>query len=693
MVENLTPEQVLDLPSESSVDPVKKRRPTKREEAKKLSFLWDLFRTAVRDRSKFDKDWNDYYKRYRHDHWKNMAGWKATPVFNKIFSNIESITPLITDHRVEPLLLPRTEKDAPLQDTMQNVMDYILESNRMEDVAQNVVRGAEIYGSWFFKVMWDQDLQDGRGDVVITDVSCRQVFPAPGYRTIEECPWFMVARVIDEAELRREFGDEVDIDSIEEGVEVKKPDEFQNLAGASRMSPDQTGSNNQSFTGTTTSGLSGIDEVAGSDSMNRPRGLDIGIPVKKYTHLEIWINDDTADEQGDPLFPEGRVIDVVNNRIVRDQENQLGFIPYVKYDAYSIPEQFFGQGTAEVVWPLQQTLNKILGQMIDHTNLSVNPPIKRTWNAIPEHMEGKLFSYPGAIIPVEDPQGLEYMQVPRVDSNTFALIQQVEQMMDTVTGIFDVTQGQRPKNVESAQGIALIQEGSQTRIRQKTRNLDDASYKVYLRVLKLIKRFYTSERIISFFDDEGQATQLNLNQTVATSDIADTQIPQGLGIEELDPNTSQRSEFTPGQSFLNDQGDVIQPVNVGDGIIEWMANPIYRADFDLHIIPGSSLPVEQRIRSQEAFRLYELRDEDGTPLIDEEAVLEALQWNKRQAILGRRAERKDFRGQIEQMQAQLEQIVGQLNQTPAAPAIQDSTGTIPGGQDLTTLQQATPQPF
>jgi hypothetical protein len=692
MVEQTAEDQLLDLPSESSIDPVKKRRPTKREESRKLRFLWDLFRVATRDREKFDKDWNKYYKRYRHDQWRDMAGWKATPVFNKIFSNIESITPLITDHRVEPLILPRTEKDAPLQDTIQNVFDYILEANRIEDVNQNVARGAEIYGSWFFKVFWDQDLNEGRGDIVITDVPCRQVFPAPGYRTVDEMPWLIVARVIDEAELRREFGDEINIDTIKEGVEVKSVDELTNTAGASSTSPDQTGANNQSFTGTVTSGYSGITSEVSSSFLEKAPGLDIGVPIKKYTHLEIWINDDTADEQGNPLFPEGRVIDVVNNRIVRDQENPLGFIPYVKYDAYGVPEQFFGQGTAEVVWPLQQTLNKILGQMIDHTNLSVNPPIKRTWNAIPEHMEGKLFSYPGAIIPVEDPQGLEYMQVPRVDSNTFALIQQVEQMMDTVTGIFDVTQGKRPKNVESAQGIALIQEGSQTRIRQKTRNLDDASYRVYIRILKLIKRFYTSERVISFFDDEGNATQLDINKTVASQDITQTAVPEGL--EPLDANTSLRSDFTPGQSFLNDQGDVVQPVNVGDGIIEWLTNPIDRADFDIHIIPGSSLPVEQRIRSQEAFRLYELRDEDGTPVLDEEGLLEALQWKKRQAVLGRRAERKDFRGKIEQMQMQIEQIVGQLGAQGAAPApLQDSTGTIPGGQDMTTLQTPTPAPF
>lgn len=666
------------------------------------TFLWNLFQSASMDKERFfGSDFAEgdrWFKFYKGDQWPSgMPVWKAQPVFNKVFSTIETIVPLITDRSAFPQILPRTEQDALLAGPIQNLYDMILQSNMMKSVNQEVARGAEIYGTYFYKVTWNPDLAGGLGDIEIGNVSPRNIFPAPGFKDIDDpdIPYVVVASVIDDSTLKREFGDDFDIDKIPGGIQV---DGLQNLFGVAK-----------SGTESRSAGRRKVRKSAAGSALNHylvdaddveSFGGDIDIPTKAYTHLEIWMKSDVRDDEGNVKFPQGRVIDWVNGHIVRDRENPFGFIPYVKYVGLDIPEIFWGMGTTELVIEGNRTVNKLYGQIIDSTALAVNPPVKKDFNALDASLQGKWFAYPGAIHTITPGSTFEWMPVPGPHPSLFSTLPMAENILDTETGIFDVTQGRRPRNVESAQGIALIQQSSQTRIRPKIRNLENSLYKVYIRIAKLIKRFYTAERVIRVRDENDGVVHQDVNKLLAISDRFQPGIPKEVdSVAQPVGEADEEFGFGEMQPFSTEQGDMILPVPDND-IVRWLKNPVFMADFDIHIIPGSSLPVEQRIRAQEAFRLFEIG------VLDDAALLDELEWPKRDAILQRTAKIKKLIEENQQLQQTLQELVAEVQKDQEEEAVEEAESggapeegggppqgftNSPGGQDMTTLEAPVPE--
>jgi hypothetical protein len=620
----------------------KTKEPSKKE--KKQDAIWDLYLASSSEKEATSRPWQDFWKSFKHEQWPDSTpSWKSKPVDNITRTMVESTAALVTDHRVEPLLKPRYPEAAPLADTLQSIFDFILENNWIEGKSQDLARGAGILGTWWISAKWNPDLAGERGDIEIEVHSSQNIFPAPGYEEEEDCPYFLVVRTVDEYELREKFGSKFDPEDIPEGVMAPEVD---NDLGATIV---PHGASPRSLVVHDPDG-----DITKVDLSGDGEDGAVRVSARKYTHIEAYIMDDVVDSEGNKVFPEGRMIDWVNGKILRDQPNPFGFMPYTRYVCYKIPGKIWGEGLVEMLQGIQKSTNKVLGQIIDNLRLVGNPVIMKTAGSIAESLEGKLFTYPGAVWTVRrDINSVRFMDVPPLNPQFFQLYGTLRNAADDLSGISEVARGGRPKNVESAQGIALVQESAQLRIRQMQRNLDETFHKLYIKVLKLIKRFYTDERMIAFTDGEGRPHFSQINGIVAVSDEFDTRIPDQVAriAEPIEDNLSVEAEFFPGQNFETDNGDIIQPLREG-GLIVWRLNPIDQADFSVHVVPGSSLPVEQRIRGAEAMQLAQLG------ILDPESLLEALDWPNRDKII-RRIKEQEAAALEAQAAQQLQQGGGQ----------------------------------
>ncbi len=136
---------------------------------------------------------------------------------------------------------------------------------------------------------------------------------------------------------------------------------------------------------------------------------------------------------------------------------------------------------------LQKAVNKIVWRILCHARVCVNPRLVQ---------EGlgtvKMTNDPGGLIQMNSPTAkLRPLETPPLPPYVFSLLEMILGLWDTMTGVHDVTQGQRPQGVQSGAAILRLQEAGQTRIRQLIRNWSLQLGEVGQLVLDFMQAYYT----------------------------------------------------------------------------------------------------------------------------------------------------------------------------------------------------------
>ena len=85
---------------------------------------------------------------------------------------------------------------------------------------------------------------------------------------------------------------------------------------------------------------------------------------------------------------------------------------------------------------------------------------------------------------------------PPLGMEIFGYRQTIESQMQSVSGVFDVTQGRRPVGIQAARAIVSLQEAAAIRFMHKQRMLGNAILSVAELCVENILQFYTEERVI-----------------------------------------------------------------------------------------------------------------------------------------------------------------------------------------------------
>ncbi len=538
-----------------------------------VQMIFQRYTEAKRYRRVVDAPWDRWYRRYAGFHWDTpRPSYRSSPTINFIFSTIETMVPIMTDRSPQITVIGARQDSTPLADLHSMIQRRIWVDNDMDLVLPTIVRTSLKYGTGIAKAYWDDRMgppdADGnpQGDVAVCFVDPKHFYVSPGATSMKNANYVLFAANLPVATVEAQYHVKIEEPGIwDEDLTVSKTAGGAESQGIAATGPIQT------TDGTATSWP--VGGTPGQPQMDRSA---------LCTLVELWY------KENDQVT----CVIAANGQILKGPIQPKGYkqFPFVTFIDYSVPSMFWGMGEIQQLEPIQDSINKRRGQIIDILRLTANPPI------VADSDSGinpkALTTRPGLIIFKNRGSEIKWLNPPVIPAALFELQALDKQDFDGISGVYDVTQGKRPTGIEAASAIAELQEAAQTRIRAKVRNMEASLRNLGRIILDLVQAFYTQERTIRIVGaPAGQNQFVTLNQEVI-------------------------------------EGDAVKRIN-----------DVTVGEFDIEVGVGSTMPVNKTRRFEQMLQLYQLGIVDAqavreyTGLSQEEVMRITNRMQKEQALM------------------------------------------------------------
>ena len=462
-------------------------------ETKMAEYVLEKYKEAKRYRANFDKDWERWYKLYAGQHWDGpRPEWRSDATVNFIFMTIETILPIITDQSPEINVVPAMANSNKNAEIIGEIVRRVWVDNDMDLELPIIMKNTLKYGTAFAKVWWDPKASDGLGDVSISPVDPRHVFPSPGAKSIRDAHYLVFAANIPLANVQRDFPEKAKLIKggiWEEDLTVSKTITSQRGEQGPQVGP-----------------VSNTAGTATTDFARNPDGREGVVNRDKLvTLIELWSKDEN-DQTWCTIMANGVLLKHGPNPFKHNQ------FPFVRFIDYPIPSCFWGMGEIQQLEKLQLSINHRRAQTSDILRLTASPPFVADADSgiNPKAMTNR----PGTIIYKNRGSEVSWLTPPQLPSALFTLQEMDKLDFESISGIHDVTQGRRPQGIEAASAITELQDAAQTRIRHKVREMEGSLRNVGKLVVSLIQQFYDDERVIRIVGKTGVRQEfVKINET------------------------------------------------------------------------------------------------------------------------------------------------------------------------------------
>ncbi len=345
--------------------------------------------------------------------------------------------------------------------------------------------------------------------------------------------------------------------------------------------------------------------------------------IGRSTVRNYWLkNYETMEVNGKrlPKYLGGRHIVRVGNRIIVDEPNPYidGECPIDYLDWHLDINSMWGFGDVELYKSPQEVFNKLLATIIENAMLMTNNIWVGDEDALAPKDWNKLSNVPGSFVKKRRGRDLNRVAPPPLSTGIFNALSFITGSMDKLSGITEAVAGQRPGQVTSGIAIENLQVAAQTVIRLKARHLEMVLMSIGQKMISRTFQFMTSDRIFTITGDAGQMNSYHFERKRLAKD--------------------------KGVSFK---------------------------DFKFQIQPGSSLSSTKFQKGLLATQLFSMG------ILDEKAVLDAIEYPDRESILERVGKK-----QLAQLQMMQEQA--QAGKKPTNhPQSRGGNGTVPRPQQKT----------
>jgi hypothetical protein len=582
---------------------------TKVEDLSELKLALSLIEKAKTARKTVDKDWAKYEAYYNGDQWygKNRPTYRAAPVANKIRPAIQTILPIMTDTQPGVDITPQEPSDFSFASSLSEVVRVMWNKRCVTLTITEALLDSLKFNGGILKVVWDQDLEGGSGDVHVVRIDPHNFYPAEGAIDCNNnCPYiieFYPARV---GELKRKY--------------PGKAGEIRATGGRDKQKENgSTGFNTDILL------VSPIDKATGPfPEIGGSTGSDNDV----VWVAEIWIDDESVEEvalddgttEQRKKYPDGKIIQCVPdlNLLLTVDENPYrdGLKPYIRLIDTIVPGRFWGEGEIGPYIAVQDMINRTLATIYDYLNAMTNPVwILDSDSGIDPSM---ITNQIGLILLKNRGSEVRREPAPSMPPQVFEFYSMMNQAFDTESGVHDITQGRKPVGVTAAEAMNTMQEAAQTRIRLKERNMQSALNQMGHLIVSRILQFYRKPRIVKITGDNNFPEYYEFY-------IEDT--PDGkMKFNKLDYKFDEvGKKYVPSQRGYQSVGES-------------------KGMFDIQIVSGTSLPAMKAQRGNLALRLADSK------MIDQKALLDSLEWPNKEEIINRMQE--DVRKAAEAQQQQ-----------------------------------------
>lgn len=349
------------------------------------------------------------------------------------------------------------------------VIQMIWDKERVDHKRLNLMMWVQQCGFAFMKVSWDDtkgerivdpvsgEFQGYQGDVRIDPVSAFEVFVDPLAKTMDEVQWLVHAKVRKLDYFKTHYPDRGDL--------VKEESAW----------------------------LLSVQYEARINSMNTTGPTSSGVmPQMKNAAIEL-----AYYEKPSKKHPNGRSVIVANGVLLKDDELPCGEIPFVKFDDIQIGGKFMSESIITHLRPIQDQYNRLITKRAEWTNrMLAGKVMAAKGHGI--HMEayndqsGEFIEYD--VVPGAPPP--QPVQIPTIPQYAYAEEDKLDAMINQLSGINEVSQGQLPAAGIPAVGMQFLEEQDVTRLGVIIEQHEHAYSDLGRITLKYVAKYYEMPRVI-----------------------------------------------------------------------------------------------------------------------------------------------------------------------------------------------------
>lgn len=346
-----------------------------------------------------------------------------------------------------------------------DVINMVWDRERINQKRIPLIMWAQQGGFSFVKTSWDdcagRPLGDGtyEGDIRIDVVSPLEIFVDPLATTLQEAQWLIQAKVRKLDYFR---------DRYPKGGEVKEEDAW----------------------------------LLSTQYELRVNALNSGGPAATSSDLQMKNSaiELSYYEKPSKKHPNGRQIVTANSILLEDKELPIGEIPFAKFDDVVIGGKFYSEAIISHARPYQDYLNQLVNKRAQWTSRLLAGKYTAPYGhgLAPEALNnesGELLTYkpnasaPNGGAPVQ-------LQVPIMPQYAYEEQAHAEEAMNDLFGLNEISQGRIPQSGMPAAGMQILLEQDATRIGIVTENHEHAWADVGRHILKFVKGFYVTARLL-----------------------------------------------------------------------------------------------------------------------------------------------------------------------------------------------------
>lgn len=485
------------------------------------------------------RKWDECYKAYDGSLFTGgKPEWASNQVSNYIFSTVETIKPIILAQLPKIVALPQKQEHFGKSEAVQQALDYEWTRTDMFQKLHSALTIGIITGTVIVSLIWDGN-QDGIGQIKPVFISPFNFLIDPMATTVEEAEICMYATYI-------------------------------NLGQAIKFAPDKA------------------EELRKSAGMPDDEWLTYGRNVSNASanqllYLEVYERDYSVlsemTDEGEVSrlqFPNGRKTIIIGDTLISDEENPYddnGRFPFLEWKCYEHPHRFWGTGEVEHIISPQKYSNEILNVVLDSARLMSNPVWIMDKNA--GIAKNSLTNRSGLVVRKNPGTEIRRDPPPPLPAYLQNISELLRQDIEHISGVYDVTRGERPTGITAAAAIQALNEQAQGRIKLKIQALETMLSKLGGMWVSRMRQFWDVDRTIRIMDDQFQPSFIEVNK-----DLVD-------------------------------------------------------GDWDIIISAGSTMPVNKAARLQQLTQLAQTPAEDGLPIVDRQTILENSELPDVRAILER----------------------------------------------------------
>lgn len=575
-------------------------------EEKAIKLAQKCFDKAKAARKPYEQKWLDYYRMFRGQQWRDARpSYRHSEVINLVFRAIQSEIPILTDSRPRPEFIPQEPSDLAVAQILNDVLESDWNEGCWLHSLTEAIYDAHFYGAGFAECGYDPEAAFGAGRITFGSTDPFDVYPDPSaYDVNLRANYFVIAEPTPVDKLKAQYPDK---------AEYIKPD----LVDMSRR--DRTNFNEQMRYKSPTDNRT-VVQGGGYDLDAKDEALKITLYIHDPEYIEEEV-EETDPTSGMPSkayiqklkYPNGRKICICGGVLLDD--GPLPFddkkFPFVRLLNYILPREFWGISEVEQLESPQKTFNKLVSFALDVLTLMGNP----IW--VVDADSGidveNLFNRPGLV--VEKNKGTEARREEGVQLQPFVmqLIDKMKLWFDDISGSNDVSRGVRPEGVTAAAAITALQDAQQTRIRQKSRNIDTFMQQFGQMYISRVFQFYDAPRIFRVTNDENVTNYFKFH-----IDKAPVTDEEGNVIGEQTLARVRPYEKSLTGDYKEGEEKVYQ----------------IKGEFDVRINSGSSLPFEKTRVENQSYQLFD------RGIIDAEEVLKNIKYPNAEAVLQRMADKQ-----------------------------------------------------